>query len=504
MQHEQDISTNTVAFVEPSEASMGRMLLLASIVFCSILCEEHLSGRLLLNAQEHNKQHTQQKHLRTVAKQSSSTKRTATNHAVQPAVRHSSTTSVEKSKAPKGMQATSVVQGERSTRLSKQESEKRQLEKIREEIARDKAKLEEIQNKERILSSRVQQIRQRDAQITTALRRLDISLSKVQDSLRVATKRIRAASSALGILHREYGDIAYSVSRAYVPTIDAMMLGVASAGEEILWNGTIQHVSRVIVHTLQHLERQRDTLQRVKERFASKEAQTAALKAQQAAEKDKVHKDLVGKTHELHAVQATKQELIRRLEERNASARKLEAMINKLVDKATVSLAPHHKSSSLMMRNAHKSDDNSQEQAAIEARAASIKGGFRRHSLLWPVEGRTVLHKFGRYTNRTTGTLIENLGIAIAAQSGSSVRAVERGVVSLVNWLPGYGLVVIIDHGNTFRTVYANLALVSVQAGQNVQRGTILGRSGRAIDGEYVHFELWHDRNKLNPELWLE
>ena len=375
-----------------------------------------------------------------------------------------------------------------------------QLAKLRSDIERDRAKLREVKRKERQVSSKLEQFRQKDQKLNGALRTLNSSLSRVQDSLNNAARRMSTLAANAAILRREYADLVYAVSRSDAPTTDEMMLGAVSMQETALWEGTMQQLSRMAGKHVSETEKRRDSLARVKENLVAKREQAAALKAEQEAEKNKVQSAISDKKQELQSVQADKQELIRHLEERNASARKLESMIGKLVSTSEGGRSPNP----AMMKNSNKGDDNSKEQASIEARAASARNGFRRHSLPWPTDNHLILHKFGRYTNPGTGTLIENLGIGIAAKSGSSVRAVAKGTVSLVNWLPGYGSLVIIDHGNTFRTVYANLASVSIQQGQTVTTGAVLGRSGRSVDGEYLHFELWHDRDKLNPTAWLE
>ena len=78
-----------------------------------------------------------------------------------------------------------------------------------------------------------------------------------------------------------------------------------------------------------------------------------------------------------------------------------------------------------------------------------------------------------------------------------------KGEVSSVTWLPGFGSLVIVDHQNGFRSVYANLATVSVRQGTAVQQGAVVGTSGENIDGALVHFELWYGRDRLNPATYL-
>ena len=107
------------------------------------------------------------------------------------------------------------------------------------------------------------------------------------------------------------------------------------------------------------------------------------------------------------------------------------------------------------------------------------------------------------YRNPETGTTLENPGIDIKAPLGTRVTCVAKGQVSSVTWLPGYGSLVIVDHENGFRTVYANLATVAVKNGGAVTTGTTVGSSGENIDGKLVHFEIWFGRDRHNPLTYL-
>jgi murein DD-endopeptidase MepM/ murein hydrolase activator NlpD len=70
-------------------------------------------------------------------------------------------------------------------------------------------------------------------------------------------------------------------------------------------------------------------------------------------------------------------------------------------------------------------------------------------------------------------------------------------------WLPSFGNLVIINHYSGYRTVYAHLADIKVVEGQHVKEGDIIAESGESVDGPRLHFEIWKDREKQNPENWL-
>jgi len=123
--------------------------------------------------------------------------------------------------------------------------------------------------------------------------------------------------------------------------------------------------------------------------------------------------------------------------------------------------------------------------------------------LHWPVERGRIYRKFGENTNQRLQTITLNYGIDIKTTSDADVKAVAEGVVSAIDWLPGYGSVVIITHKGDYRTVFSHLSNIFVKEGDKVKTGTIIGRVGESLEGNILHFEIWNSRNKQNPENWL-
>ena len=117
----------------------------------------------------------------------------------------------------------------------------------------------------------------------------------------------------------------------------------------------------------------------------------------------------------------------------------------------------------------------------------------------YPVPGRNILHGFGTYRNPVTNTMANNPGIDIESPVGSTVRAIAAGTVSLVSWLPGYMSVIIVDHHNGYRSVYANMSSVRVRKGQTLAAQAAIGTSGESFDGEFVHLQIWKDKERINP-----
>lgn len=99
----------------------------------------------------------------------------------------------------------------------------------------------------------------------------------------------------------------------------------------------------------------------------------------------------------------------------------------------------------------------------------------------------------------------EHLGIDIAAERGSVIRASGSGIVILSNWTHGLGNIVIIYHGNGLYSYYAHAMQLLVSQGQRVKRGhpiALLGSSGIS-SAPHLHFEIWKNGEPLDPEKYL-
>jgi murein hydrolase activator len=127
-----------------------------------------------------------------------------------------------------------------------------------------------------------------------------------------------------------------------------------------------------------------------------------------------------------------------------------------------------------------------------------------RGRLAWPVEG-SIVGQFGFEVHPRYGTQVPSNGIDIAAPSGTPVRAVGAGVVEFVDWLPGYGRTVILNHGSGYYTLYAHASSVAVRRGEKVSAGQVIAAVGDtdSIKGECLHFEIRQGQRALNPKEWL-
>lgn len=158
-----------------------------------------------------------------------------------------------------------------------------------------------------------------------------------------------------------------------------------------------------------------------------------------------------------------------------------------------------------------------------EERVADTKGGYamtkaekqlsdnfanNRGRLPYPVAGRhTIVATFGEQQHQELKYVrTSNSGIDIQTSPGADARTVFNGEVTRVFVVPGYNNSVIVRHGN-YLTVYSNLSQVYVKAGDQVSTRQAIGRIySDPEDGNstILHFQLWKEKTKLDPQPWLE
>ena len=124
--------------------------------------------------------------------------------------------------------------------------------------------------------------------------------------------------------------------------------------------------------------------------------------------------------------------------------------------------------------------------------------------LPWPVEQGFVSEKFGVNVHPVFKQVkLDNAGITITTSRNADVRAVFKGVVTEIMFIPGDNNVVIVRHGN-YLTVYSNLVEIFIKKGDTVNVKQKIGRLAVSSgNNSTLNFQVWKDKDNLNPQLWL-
>ena len=130
--------------------------------------------------------------------------------------------------------------------------------------------------------------------------------------------------------------------------------------------------------------------------------------------------------------------------------------------------------------------------------------GLSEVPMVWPSSG-VVTSRFGWRTHPIFGTREFHTGVDIAARGGSPVLAAREGVVLFVGWRVGSGRIIVVSHGDGLETAYSHLSKATVQIGERVTEGQVIGLVGSTgwSTGPHLFFEIRRNGVPQNPLHYL-
>ena len=248
----------------------------------------------------------------------------------------------------------------------------------------------------------------------------------------------------------------------------------------------------------------------------TKDKEMASLEVQKQ-EKDKIMSELKKQGKELNTQLATYKKQMKKVDNaiaaainkaladaKKAALKKAneEAAANKAAEATAPAIKPSVKGSTTGKAATTK---KAPESILLNAENIALNDNFvkNRGVLPWPVDKGLVIMHYGRNQLPSGNSWIDVTGITVSSDIGSNVKAVFDGVVSNVVFIEDMQ-VVIIQHGKYFST-YSNLNNVSVQRGQNIKTGQVIGKVAANLDGiGAIDFFINDERGNLDPERWLK
>jgi septal ring factor EnvC (AmiA/AmiB activator) len=186
-----------------------------------------------------------------------------------------------------------------------------------------------------------------------------------------------------------------------------------------------------------------------------------------------------------------------KLKEYEANKKQLEALVKRL-KKISIPAISKPQPIKPVRSSSKPSSSGIHSPSASMANYASGSFGKNAHHFIWPTSG-TLLNK------ASVPALKNELGIIILAPAGQHVVAVYPGKIVFSDWLKGYGLLIIIDHGNGFMTLYAYNQTLYQKRGTFVKAGDIVADVGHTgiLSQNGLYFEVRKNGKALNPLQWL-
>lgn len=124
--------------------------------------------------------------------------------------------------------------------------------------------------------------------------------------------------------------------------------------------------------------------------------------------------------------------------------------------------------------------------------------------LILPVLSTFVTKDFGLNFDVNHRIYSFNTGIDVSIAKGSEVKAIANGTVESVTYVPMYGFVIFINHGEGFKSAYGIIENIKVKQGDIVKAGTVIANTSDNASGQGFHFELWRWSRPLDPKQWIK
>lgn len=357
--------------------------------------------------------------------------------------------------------------------------ERQTLDKLKDEIKEKKQKSDEAQRKEASVLQELEEadhrikLRREDfVQVNGKLREKDHEIADTNAALRSLRERIAqregSIRSRLRVMYKEgpNGQLKLLLASSGYNDLQARLASLRwiSRREFQLLEGHRTDRGR-LESTESHLLRVRGELQGYQQEIATKLA---------AVKDERTKKDRL-----LARVRSEKVMYVKAVEELEKSAQRIESLIREF---------------------------EARRKASASARTAPAGEGLARLKgrLGWPTEG-DVVALFGRQKHPKFDTYVQRKGIEIRAGHGTVIRSVSDGVVAFADWMRGYGLLAIVDHGEGFFSLYAHASKLLVGVGDSVRGHQPIGEIGdTGLTGEStLYFELRQGGEALDPLAWL-
>ena len=369
-------------------------------------------------------------------------------------------------------------------------SKQGELQKMRDEIQEYENKIKEQEKKE---SSTLDLLETYDKQ-ANLLKKLIKNLHEQEQSMQLSidsTKnQMRDLGNQLAFLKKQYADYVATLYRTGRTHDLELLLSSNSFNQLLVRSEYLRRFSDQRKADLTKISEKRDDAEETKLRLQKQLNQQRDVIDEKASEEKLLSKRMERRKQVLTELRRDKKALRQEVTRIKSDADELEKLISKLVEEERL----------------HKERELERAREGKPPETPSLTGKAfteRRGHLRWPVQlGRVVGH-FGNQENPVLHTITQNTGIDISLPSGSDVATIAEGEISAISWLPSFGNLVIIDHSGGYRTVYAHLSEISVVEGQRVGEGETIGKSGESLSGPRLHFEIWKDREKQDPEEWL-
>lgn len=382
----------------------------------------------------------------------------------------------------------------------------RRLERVRKELRDVAAERRRLEGQR---GEAARDLRAADEQVSTSARALrDTRIKLAEEQIALETLQARRVELESTVEARR-AELAALVRAAYTVGDEAalkLMLAqdrVADAGRLLTYHRYLQQQRSTRISELRAEAAELDGIEAA---IHDRRAALEAAQVEQRAQLAKVETDRSQRAEAVKGIESRFSDRSAREKALGRDARSLERVLTQLREAARRAEAERRAAAAA-----------AREREAREAREATAAGRPRPPprpptqvarttapqvgGLGWPVSGSLLTAYGGKLPDGRSST-----GILIGAPAGTAVKAVADGTVVFAEWMTGYGMLLIVDHGNGYMSLYAHNDGLLKSVGNTVRRGdtvsSVGSSGGQGRSGLY--FELRQNGAPVNPTTWLQ
>ncbi len=352
---------------------------------------------------------------------------------------------------------------------------------------------EQLKSQDQAIAAASRQLRETEAtltQINAQVAELNASLAKLEKQKAAQERNLAAQLDAAFRQGQHTG------------------LQLILSGEESQRGQRLQayfgYLNQARQETIAQLKQTREEVDVQKRELEGKQTQQQTLLYEQKAQQAKLEQARAERKKTLTSLESSIQQGQQQLSELRANESRLRDRIAR-AEAAAKARAQREAAEAEKVRNRQKEATRkgttykpTESERSLMSRTGGL--GSPRGQAYWPVRG-TLLHRYGE---QLQGELRWK-GIVIGASEGTEVKAIADGRVILADWLQGYGLVVVVEHGKGDMSLYGYNQSALVNVGTQVRAGqpiALVGSSG-GQGRPSLYFEIRRQGQAVNPQPWL-
>jgi len=324
---------------------------------------------------------------------------------------------------------------------------------------------------------------------------IGIEEKKIENRINKISTKVENIKSEVADLKREYSDF---VKWLYVNSKDSkwnFLIKSNSFNQAIMRYKYFNYITASNEKKVNLIVENKKKLEKSTLDLKLENEEKRKIEAEKISEIERLTKRRIEKTDLIAKLNKVKRNIEKEIEEKRKYEIEIKARIAKLIEE--------EREKERKLRE-ERFNNNSTEPIIPKVNYAKFENfSDLKGKMTWPVSNGKIIRDFGENKNQKLKTVTLNYGIDIKSKPNEKVFAVADGVVSVIDWIVGFGSIIIVTHKGDFRTVYGHIDNIEVNENDIVKAGTKLGTVNQSLEGDIVHFEIWDERNYQNPQLWL-